>query len=346
MNGIVFLFLFTLAVGGWGVDAARAAESDVRVTPPPAPATDAQALVLERKIPLGDVSGRIDHFTVDLARQRLFVAELGNGTVGVIDLAQGKVIHRLTGLKEPQGVGYATGTDTIYVANGGDGTVRRFRGKDFAALDTVTLGADADNIRIDTPLDQVIVGYGGGALAVLEAGSGKKLGEIKLTGHPESFRLEPNGPRVFVNVPDARQIAVVDRKANRQVATWTLNGVGGNFPMALDDTAGHLAVVYRKPATLAVVDTANGEVVARAPTCGDADDLFFDTKRQRLYISCGEGAFDVFHRQGSGYQELGRIATVPGARTSLWVPELDRLFLGVRASGREPAAVWVYRPAP
>ena len=314
--------------------------------PPPALAADTGALVLERTIPLGDVSGRIDHFAVDLARQRLFVAELGNGTVGVLDLAQGKVIHRLTGLKEPQGVGYVPGADTVYVASGGDGTVRRFRGEDFAPLDTVALGAHADNVRVDAPANQVIVGYGSGALALLEARSGRKLGAIKLAGHPESFRLEPNGPRVFVNVPDARQIAVVDRKENRQVATWTLSGAGANFPMALDDTAGQLAVIYRKPATLAVFDTARGSLVARTPTCGDADDVFFDAKRQRLYVSCGDGALDVLQRQDDRYQELGRIATVPGARTSLWIPELDRLFLGVRASGGEPAAVWVYRPMP
>ena len=332
VNTLAVLTALAANLVGWASQAASAAGTE--------------ALTLERKIPLGEVSGRIDHFAVDLARQRLFVAELGNDTVGVLDLVQGKVIHRITGLGEPQGVGYVPGVDVIYVANGGDGTVRRFRAADFAALDTVKLGDDADNIRFDVAANQVIVGYGSGALAALEAASGKKLSKIKLAAHPESFRLEPNGPRIFVNVPDARQVAVVDRRSGRQVATWTLNGAGANYPMALDDAAGHLAVVYRKPATLAVFDTARGEVVVRAPTCGDADDVFFDTKRQRLYVSCGDGALDVLQRQGNGYEELGRIPTVPGARTSLWVPELDRLFLGVRASGRESAAVWVYRPMP
>lgn len=309
-----------------------------------ASAADPEALTLERKIALGEVSGRIDHFAVDLGRQHLFVAELGNDTVSVLDLAQGQIIHRITGLDEPQGVGYLPGINVIYVANGGDGTVRRFRAADFAALDPVKLGDDADNIRFDAVADQVIVGYGSGALAALEAASGKKLSEIKLAAHPESFRLEPTGTRIFVNIPDARQVAVVDRSSGRQVATWTLTGAGANFPMALDAAVGHLAVVYRKPATLAIFDTTQGAVIARTPTCGDADDVFFDTKRQRLYISCGEGALDVFQRQGDSYREVGRIPTVSGARTSLWVPELDRLFLGVRASGGEPAAVWVYRP--
>jgi hypothetical protein len=101
----------------------------------------------------------------------------------------------------------------------------------------------------------------------------------------------------------------VDRTTYRQVATWTLSGVEGNFPMAIDEAAGHLVVVYRKPATLAVFDVRRGNVVARAPTCGDADDVFFDAKRHRLYISCGEGMLGVFQRQGDEFRRfpaLGR----------------------------------------
>ena len=282
-------------------------------------------LSLERKLPLGDVAGRIDHLAADLAHHRLFVAELGNNSVGVVDVAAGKVLHRIAGLKEPQGVGYVPSADTLYVANAGDGTVHRYRGADLSPLGTLRLGDDADNVRVDGRANQVIVGYGSGALAVLDAASGRKTGEIRLAAHPESFQLEPSGgSRVFVNVPDA----------------------GANFPMALDDSGQRLLVVYRKPALLAVFDTRNGNVVARLPACGDADDVFFDAKRQRIYVSCGEGALAVVQRgPDDTYRELGRVPTVSGARTSLWVPDLDRLFLAVRASGNERAALWVFRPA-
>jgi hypothetical protein len=303
------------------------------------------ALTLESKIPLGDVAGRIDHLAVDLAGRRLFVAELGNSSVGVVDLTGGKVLHRISGLKEPQGVGYVPTADTLYVANAGDGTVHRYRGTDFSALRTLKLGDDADNVRVDGRTNQVVVGYGSGALAVLDAASGARTGDIHLPGHPESFQLEPNGSRVFVNVPDAQQITVVDRAAAKQVARWGVPNADANFPMALDATGERLAVVYRKPALLAVFDTRNGNVVARLPTCGDADDVFFDAKRQRIYVSCGEGAVDVVQQQGDTFQELGRVPTVSGARTSLLVPELDRLFVAVRASDNERAALWVFRPA-
>lgn len=305
----------------------------------------AEPLVLEDKIALGDVSGRIDHLAVDLPRQRLFVAELGNNSVGVVDLRARKVLHRIGGLLEPQGVAYVADADTIYVANAGDGSARTFKGADFAPLWRLDLGDDADNIRVDAGSHQVVIGYGGGALAIVDALTGQKSADIKLRAHPESFQLEQAGTRIFANVPDARQIAVVDRAAGQQTAKWTLPDAGANFPMALDEAAARLLVVYRKPALLAVFDTHDGKVVQRLPTCGDADDIFLDAKRQRVYVSCGEGVIHVLQRQGDTLAPVARLTTVSGARTALFVPALDRLFLAVRARGSEPAAIWVYRPA-
>jgi hypothetical protein len=170
-------------------------------------------------------------------------------------------------------------------------------------LGTRKLGDDADNVQVDGRANQVVIGYGKGALAMLDAASGAKTGEVSLTGHPESFQLEPNGRRIFVNVPDARQIAVVDRATSKQVAKWRVRDEGANFPMAVDHTGERLAVVYRKPALLAVLDTNDGHVAARLPTCGDADDVFFDAKRQRIYISCGEGALAVGYATHARFEE-------------------------------------------
>jgi YVTN family beta-propeller protein len=121
---------------------------------------DTSGLKLEAKIPLGNVSGRIDHMAIDLARQRLFVAELGNNSVGIVDLNGHKVIRTLDGLKEPQGVAYLPAMDTVYVANAGDGSVRLFRGADYASAGQIDLGDDADNIRLDIPANRIVVGYG------------------------------------------------------------------------------------------------------------------------------------------------------------------------------------------
>ena len=303
-------------------------------------------LKLEAKIPLGNVSGRIDHMAIDLARQRLFVAELGNNTVGIVDLNSRKVIRTIRGLKEPQGVAYLPSTDTLYVANGGDGSVRQFRGPEYTAAGQIDLGDDADNIRLDIPANRIVVGYGGGGLAVIDAANSKKIADIPLSVHPEGFQLDPSGNRIFVNLPKAQAIAVVDGQFGKQTNSWPTKVAGGNFPMALEQGARHVLVAFRNPAKLGAFSMDDGSLAASPDICGDADDLFVDANRGRVYISCGEGFLDVLDSRQGAYRRVARIATVAGARTALFVPEMDRLMLAVRASGREAAAIWVYQPSP
>lgn len=214
-------------------------------------------LQLEAKIPLGEVAGRIDHMAVDLARRRLFVAELGNNTVGIVDLDAHKVVHVIDGLTEPQGVAYVASNDTLYVANAGDGSVRRFGGKDYSEAGRLDLGNDADNIRVDAAGAEVFVGYGSGALARLDAASGAKVSDIRLKAHPESFQLDPLGSRIFVNVPEMKEIAVVDRLTGRQTASWSMRDVG-NFPMALDREGQRVLVIFaaRRPSVCFPCSTA------------------------------------------------------------------------------------------
>jgi YVTN family beta-propeller protein len=307
---------------------------------------DTSGLKLEAKIALGNVSGRIDHMAIDLARQRLFVAELGNNSVGIVDLNGHKVIRTLEGLKEPRGVAYLPGTDTVYAANAGDGSVRLFRGPDYAPAGQIDLGDDADNIRLDIPANRIVVGYGSGGLAVIDPASSRKVADIPLSVHPEGFQLDPGSSRIWVNLPKTQAIAVVDRQTGRQTATWPMQTAGGNFPMALDQAAQRVLVAFRNPAKLGAFSMDDGSVIASPDICGDADDLFVDAKRHRVYISCGEGFIDVLDSAERSYRHVARITTVAGARTSLFVPEIDRLILAVRASGGEPAAIWVFQPLP
>lgn len=307
--------------------------------------TTGAPLVLETKIPLGEVSGRIDHLSVDLKRRRLFVAELGNNSLGVVDLAAGKVLRTVPGMSEPQGVAHVPFADSIYVANGGDGSVRVLRAEDLAAIGRIDLGNDADNVRLDATRNRVLVGYGKGALAIIDPATRTKVADIGLKGHPEGFQLDEAGTQVFVNVPDAREIEVVDLVAevNRSVPT---QAAGSNFPMAIDRDAHRVLVVFRAPPTLMALSSRDGRVAAKVETCGDADDVFVDAKRHRVYVSCGEGVVDVLEQAEAGYRRLARAPTQSGARTSLFVPELDRLYVAVRARSNEPAAIWVFQPAP
>jgi len=303
-------------------------------------------LVLEAKIPLGAVSGRIDHLAFDGEGQRLFVAELGNDSVGVVDLRQRQVVHRLSSLREPQGVAWHPGTATLYVANAGDGSVRLYQGADLGPAGRLELGDDADNIRIDGWRSRVVVGYGKGALAVIDPATRRRIGDIALKGHPESFQFDATGARIFANVPDAQQIAVVDAASGRQTSSLDTGRARSNFPMATDAEMRRVLVVFRNPHQLKVFDSENGQLLANVDTCGDSDDVFVDTKRRRVYVTCGEGAIDVFSQSGNGYERIARIPTVSGARTSLFVPTIDRLYLAVRAAAGEPAAIWTFRPEP
>src|SRR5262245_3028256 len=243
-------------------------------------------LALETKIALGDVKGRIDHLAFDPGRKRLFVAELGNNSVAVVDIAQRKVMQRLSDLKEPQGIGYVSSTDTLYVASGGDGTLRMFAGGDFARLGRIDLGEDADNIRVDAPSERAYVGYGSGALAVIDTASRTKVAEIALSAHPESFQLDDRTRRIFINVPTKQSIAVVDREAGRQLTSWP-TGNSTHFAMALDQEVNRLFIAFREPAHIGVLDRENGKSLANVEVCGDIDDMFLDARRHRLYVSCG-----------------------------------------------------------
>jgi DNA-binding beta-propeller fold protein YncE len=312
------------------------------------PATRAEAealLVLEAKIPLTNVSGRIDHMAFDAGRGHLIVAELGNGTVEAIDLAGRKVVQRVAGLKSPQGVAYVPASDRIAVASAGDGTVRLYRGDDLAPTGVIALGDDADNIRIVPETSRIVVGYGEGGLSTIDTATAQPLADFKLPAHPEGFRLHPKDARVFVNLPDAHQIAVADLASGKVLASWPQRDLAANFPMAIDRDGTTVASVFRHPARLVLFAAASGTVMAELPTCGDADDVFFDEARSWIYVSCGEGAVDVFQHEGEGARHLARIPTVSGARTALFVPETNRLYVATRAGllGGE-AAILVMRP--
>jgi hypothetical protein len=307
---------------------------------------EAPPLQLEDKVPLGDVRGRIDHMAVDLARHRLFVAELGNNSLAVVDLASKRLERLIDGLPEPQGVGYDPTTDTLYVANGGDGSVRLFNNGDLSSIGQIELGSDADNIRVDSKAGRVFVGYGDGALAVIDASTHSKIATVPLKAHPESFQLDENTPRIFVNVPNAGTIDIIDRISGRKIASWPTVSGSANFAMALDQVRNQALVAFRRPAQLGLFALADGALSGTVPTCGDVDDLFVDSKRDRIYISCGEGFVDVLVPDSGSYRQTARIGTSAGARTSLFVPELDRLLVAVPAKGKTAAAIWIFHPSP
>jgi DNA-binding beta-propeller fold protein YncE len=302
-------------------------------------------LRLEKSIPLPNVAGRIDHLSFDTETERLFVAALGNNTVEVVDIKNSQAVKTISGLAEPQGVLYQPEKRRLWVANGADGTVRVFDAQTFTPVQSIKLDDDADNIRRDAATQRIYVGHGSGAIAVFDA-EANKVADIRLDAHPESFQLEKNGPRMFVNLPNSHKVAVIDRTGRAPQANWTTDDAAANFPMALDEAEGRLFIVCRKPAELVVLDTASGSIVTKLPSVGDSDDVFYDAKHKRLYASGGEGRIAIYEQlDRDHYVKSTTIETVKGARTSLFVPESGRIFLAVRAEGTNPAVIRVYKVA-
>jgi hypothetical protein len=301
----------------------------------------AQSLVLERRIELPSVIGRIDHMAVDDDGGRLFVAALGADSVEVLDLSAGRPVGRITSLHEPQGVLYLDRTRRLVVANGSGAGVQSFTGGKATAVAGQASLDDADNLRLDPSSGQVYVGFGK-ALAALDPDTLQVVRRIELAGHPESFQIEQSGGKIFVNVPDAGHVAVIDRGSGKIVATWRLEGAARNFAMALDENRHRLFVVTRQPARLIAFDVDSGRQTGRTAVCGDADDLFVDRTKQQIYVVCGEGRIDVVRQTGDEYAVAQRVRTAAGARTGLFAPRLSALFVAVPARGGSKAEVRIY----
>ena len=303
---------------------------------------ESAGLSLKGQIGLSNVNGRIDHFSADLKNHRLFMSALGNHTVEVFDIAGSRPLHTIPDLAEPQGVLYEASMNHLFVASAKDGTVKVFDGTSFQLLTTAKFSADADNLRYDARAGRVIVGYGDGALGVLDP-AGKKTGDIALDGHPESFQIEKSGTRVFVNVPDDKELEVVDLAKSAVVAKWSITSALKNFPMALDEAHHRLFLGCRGPARMLVLDTETGKEVASVEIVGDTDDLFYDAGKSRVYVIGGGGFVDAFDQKDPDhYTRIAHIPTAAGARTGLFVPEWGELFIAVPHRGEQISKILMY----
>src|SRR4051812_10570342 len=313
-------------------------------TAQPAPAG---SLRLEREIPLPGVEGRIDHLAADIAGQRVFVAALGNGSLEIVNFAEGKRIAQIKGLKEPQGVAYAPASGAVYVASGGDGTVRSFDSHTLKPLHDVSLGSDADNLRLDAVHGQLLAGYGSGAIAVLGLDLSRRA-NFALPAHPESFQLAPDGQHVLVNLPDNRSIANIDLSSQAPGSqavnsAWSHPSCSANFPMAVDGTIHRVLIPCRKPARLLILNSDTGAITAWKGTVADADDVFLDEAHRMVYVIGGDGYVDaVYIRAGDALVTKAQVPTAPGARTGLYVPEWNKLLVAAPRQGTKEARLLVF----
>jgi DNA-binding beta-propeller fold protein YncE len=312
-------------------------------SPPTAP-----PLVLTGAIPLPSVKGRIDHFGLDTTHNRLFVSALGNNTEEIIGIGAQAVFHTISGVPAPQGVAYSPGTNRLFVGSD-EGKLYIYDGTTFDLITSIDFGDDVDNLRYDSAEKRLYVGYGDektGAIGIVDAATNKRIDdEYKLGAHPESFQLAASGPNLYVNLPELKQIAVVNRRTH-SIVRWPIS-FESNFPMALDEPDHRLFVATRTPPRLLVLDSSSGRLVAALPTVQDSDDLYYDSARKRVYIPGGEGYIAVFQQDDADHYELrAKVQTAIGARTAGYFGPgkkgLDRFYLAVPARADRGAEVWIY----
>jgi DNA-binding beta-propeller fold protein YncE len=309
----------------------------------PTQAQGSASFELKQTISMPGVEGRIDHLALDAAGERLFVCALDNNSVEVLDLRKGEHVHSIRGLGAPQGIAYLPEFNRLVIANDKGGICKIYNAKSYQTVGEINFKDDADNVRYDEAA-KIYVGFGNGGIGIISAANGKQTGSIKLSAHPEAFELEKRGKRIFVNIPNSRQVAVIDRDKGEVIATWKTDFAFGNFPMALDEANHRLLIGCRFPSKLIVLNTESGDVVAKIDISGDPDDVFYDSKRHRVYVICGAGKIDIIEQTDpSNYKALTNIDTANGARTGLFVPERDTLFVAVPHRGNQAAEIRCYQ---
>jgi hypothetical protein len=320
------------------------------------------SLKLEYAIPMPGVEGRIDHMAHVSSTQRLYIAALENGSVVRMDLQARKVIGEFARPGEPQGALYYQPFDAVIVTDGELGALwvcvaasTMLEGKDVNTgkkelvffCNKVAFKPDADNIRFLPKADLIVVGFGEGGLALVEPITVGVVATIELGAHPESFQIDADEKRAWVNVPEKQSIAVVDLE-KKQVARWIeVKNAKKNYPMALAEKDKRVIIGCREPARLLLFDMETDAPAGDLPLSGDVDDIFVDEERGLLYASCGEGFVDVFERKAPGAWMLKeKVATAAGARTCLFVPSEKKLFVAVPHRGEQRAEVRVFSTAP
>ena len=316
----------------------------------PSEANEANApLALVQRVPLPGVAGRMDHLGVDLDRHRLFAAALGNNqnTVEVIDLAAGKRIFSIRGQSKPQGVFYSADFKRLFVANGGDGTYKVFRGDDLKLTSSVPLGINPNHVGYDPATKYLYVGYrdaGGGRLAIVDTATGGRIGDIRTDALPGGIKIETAGARIFVTLLGDKQLGIIDRNKRAQIATWPLTHTVA--ALALDESHHRLFAGGRNPPALVVFDTERGRQIAELDCVSGIDDLWYDAAHQRVYATGSDGIAVYDQQDADHYTPMVKVASAPGAATSIWVPPLNRLFVSAPKFGDGEAAILVFEARP
>ena len=314
-----------------------------------AQAQSSSPLVLNRTIPLPGVASKFDHLAIDEAGNRLFPLPQPSHAVEVIDLKTDKVQQSITGLGKPHGLAWDAATGSLYVSDGALGELRVYRGNPLTLAGTIKLSDDADDMAYDAVRQLLFVGHGGkdaanpANVAIVNTAEFRLKANVAVSAHPEGIAVDPKSGRVFANIADDGEVAVIDAKTKAITAHRKLTKAADNVPVAFDEKDHLLFVACRKPGMLIAQDAATGKEIAALPAAGGADDLFYDPALGRVYLISGTGEVDAFQvGPEKALHKLGIVPTAAGAKTALFVSSQNLLYLAVPGAGVHPSEIRVY----
>lgn len=316
------------------------------------PVQTEDALMLKNRVSLDSYTGDFDHFGVDLAGNRLFLAAEDHGTLEVFNLKTGAHEKTIKGpIETPHSIFYIPAQHKLLVTDTGKGMTKILDSRTFKAMGNIPLTVGADSIGYDAPRNRLYIVTGGKDvdmqtcyLEEIDPNTGKAYGKLKFdSNHTEAMAVEQHGDRIFINVTDKNYLAVVDKKTMTVTAQWTIKEARQNAPIAMDEATHRLFVVTRDPGMVVVLNADTGATVATFPAPGHADEAVWDAGNKRLYVPGGEGYIGVYQQQDADhYVEMPHVASGAGAKTEVLVPQLKTLYVAESAGDATGGAVLKY----
>src|SRR5215469_17029132 len=269
-------------------------------------AEGSDSLKFVQSIPLpGLKEGDFDHFTFDLEGHRLFLTAEANGLVQIFDTRTNQLVHTIRGLEAPHSMVYRSDLKRLFVVDGDASEIKVFDTDTYELVGRITLYIDADSQAYDPQTKLMYVVSGGrGAhtpysyVSVVDTTESKKIRDIKIdTEWLEALALDGTTARLFVNMTAENAVGVIDRNQHSVQAKWPIpTDTQQNLPLFFDRANGRLLLTTRKSPALIVLDSGTGTVKANVPCVGMVDDIAYDPKLKRVYLS-GDQFVEVFKQE-------------------------------------------------
>jgi DNA-binding beta-propeller fold protein YncE len=306
-------------------------------------------LKLVATTPLPGFTGDFDHFGLDLKGKRLFLAAEDHKTVEVFDL-DGKRLTSITGFGQPHAILYMPGVNKLIVTDGdGFGMVELISGEDYKILNKIKLPPGVDGAVFNPVSQQYYVESGGDEtggqthkINIIDTKAFKLVGDITLPGnHSEAMAITRDGKKMYVNLTGPKEVGVVDLATRELVARWPITGAETPNSMALDEPNHRLFIATRNPPKFFVFDTDSGKIVTSVPCSSFNDDMWFEVARKRIYLSGSETTTVLAQKDADHYEFVADVPTGYRAKTSLYVPQLNRFYAAVSGKGKPDAQLAV-----